>query len=497
MNVPISRLYAVVLVLLATLVYFTSKWAVFDAESLEDETANRRPLIEEQQVPRGTITTSDGVLIARSNPQGGGPNPVYVREYPEADPSLFGNPVGYSFVEVGRTGIERSENDILAGEQNEFASILDQIRDVPQEGGDLTITIDAEAQRVAAQALQSAISANSAGFPDNQAGSVVAMEPDTGAVRVMASVPGFDPNSVQDEAARNALGEDPLSPLLNRATQAEGYPPGSTMKVVTAAAGLDSGEITPDTVINADSPKEIGGFPLENFGNASEGDITATAALTGSVNTYWAQVGERLGQDTYFEYMDRFGFNADPQLDLPDGEMTPSGVELEGGELASPDDPVDIGRVAIGQGSLNATPIQMAEVAATVANGGRLMQPTFLQEAKDPDGRTIEKLDPDEQSQVISEETASQLAEMMTNVVNDGTAQGLSVVTGPGTLAGKTGTAEIDPATGLNQPWFIAFAPVDDPQIAVAATIERCTGCTGGEVAGPVATAVMDSLLSG
>lgn len=497
MNVPISRLYAFVLVLLATLVYFTSKWAVFDAESLEDKTANRRPLIEEQQVPRGTITTSDGVLIAESRPQGGGPNPVFVRDYPSPDPSLFGNPVGYSFVDVGRTGIERSENDILAGEQNEFASILDQIRDVPQEGGDLTITIDAEAQRVAAQALQSAISANGAGFPENQAGSVVAIEPDTGAVRAMVSVPGFDPNSVQNEATRNALSNDPLSPLLNRATQAEGYPPGSTMKVVTAAAGLDSGEITPDTVINADSPKEIGGFPLENAGGEPFGDITATVALTNSVNTYWAQVGERLGQDTYFEYMDRFGFNADPELDLPDGEMTPSGVELEGGGLASPDDPVDIGRVAIGQGSLNATPIQMAEVAATVANEGRLMQPTFVQEAKDPDGRTIEKLDPDEQSQVISEETASQLAEMMTNVVNEGTASNLSVVTGPGTLAGKTGTAEIDPETGVNQPWFIGFAPVDDPQIAVAATIERCNGCFGGLVAGPIATAVMDSLLSG
>jgi peptidoglycan glycosyltransferase len=498
-NVPITRLYAFLLILFALLVYFTSKWAVFDAESLEDETANRRPLIEEQQVPRGTITTSDGVLIAESNPQGGGPRPVYVRNYPEADPSLFGNPVGYSFVDVGRTGIEQSENDILAGEQNEFASILDQIRDVPQEGGDLTITIDAEAQQVGAQAVQAAIDANSAAFPENQAGSVVAIEPDTGAVRAMVSVPGFDPNAVQDQAAFQQLNDpdNPGQPLLNRATQAQGYPPGSTMKVVTAAAGLDSGEITPDTVINADSPKDIGGFPLQNFGNDSFGDITATAALTDSVNTYWAQVGERLGQETYFEYMDRFGFNADPGLDYPDNQMTASGVELEGGGLAEPDDPVDIGRVAIGQGSLNATPLQMAEVAATVANDGTLMQPTFLQEAKDPDGRTIEKLDPDEQSQVMSEEAASQLQEMMTNVVNDGTAAGLSVVTGAGTLAGKTGTAEINPATGLNQPWFIGFAPVDDPQIAVAATIERCTGCFGGEVAGPIATAVMDSLLSG
>ena len=491
MNVPITRLYAFLLILFATLVYFTSKWAVFDAESLEDKTQNRRPLIEEQQVPRGTITTSDGVLIAESKPQGGGPHPVYVRDYPADDPSVFGNPTGYSFVNVGRTGIEQSENDILAGEQNEFASILDQIRDVPQEGADLTITIDAQAQRLAVQQLNSAIASTpgAAGF----GGSVVALEPDTGAVRVMASVPGFDPNQVQDSKTFSQLSQDPDAPLVNRPTQSI-YEPGSTMKVVTASAALDSGEFTPDSMLSGQTGIRIGGVPLENAGGETFGDIDMDFALTHSVNTYFAQVGEQLGTETMFEYMNRFGFNSDPELDYPDNQMAPSGVYSEG-HLLDDSDAIDIGRVAIGQERLLVTPLQMAEVAATIGNSGTLMQPTFLQEAKDPDGRTIEQLDPDEQSNVVSEETASQVTEMMTHVTEEGTAAGLTV--GGAAFAGKTGTAEIDVQAGLNRPWFIGFAPADDPQIAVAVMLERCQGCFGGEVSGPIATAVMEDLLSG
>ena len=313
-NSPIVRLYGLMLLLFAALVGFTSYWAVFDADNLKDNPENRRPLIAEQTVQRGIIKTADGVTVAESFPVGGGKNPVYVREYPQG--TLFGHPVGYSFIEVGRTGIERSENGFLAGERNEFASIIDQIRDVPQEGDDVTLTIDAQTQGIATQALESAIAANAP--TSGVGGGVVAIEPDTGAVRVMASSPGFDPNGLKNEGESERLNDAQGSPLLNRPTQSV-YPPGSTMKVVTAAAGLDSGEIQPDTVINADSPKEIGGVDLQNAGGESFGDISATDALTNSVNTYWAQVGERLGTGTMVEYMERFGFYADPELDYPDG----------------------------------------------------------------------------------------------------------------------------------------------------------------------------------
>ncbi len=485
MNKPILRIYVLVLLLFTTLVYFTSKWTVFDAEELEAQTANRRPLIEQQQIPRGSIETRDGVLIAESVPEGGGRNPIYVRRYPQG--ALFGNPVGYNFVDVPPSGIEAAENDLLIGEENEFASIIDGLRGQQPAGADLTLTIDSEAQRIATEALQGAIT-----DPESPGGAVVAIEPATGAVRVMASVPGYDPNVIREDGDLSSL-DVPGSPLFNRATQAT-YPPGSTMKVVTAAAALDSGEFDPGTVLNADSPKQISGVDLQNFGSESFGDIDMTTALTNSVNTYWAQVGEQLGPETMVEYMERFGFYSDPELGLPADEMAPSGV-ISGDELVR--EGFDVGRVAIGQGGeegqLLATATQMAEVAATVANGGTLMRPTFIQEARDPDGRTIEELDPEEQSEVLSEESAAQLVEMMTNVTREGTASGLSVAGVE--FAGKTGTAEID-LEGTNQPWFIGFAPSQDPQIAVAATVERCQGCFGGEVPGPIATQVMENLLA-
>jgi penicillin-binding protein A len=235
--------------------------------------------------------------------------------------------------------------------------------------------------------------------------------------------------------------------------------------------------------------------PLANAGGEDFGTIDMTDALTNSVNTYWAQVGEQLGTETMVEYMERFGFYSDPPLDFPSDELTPSGAINSDGELVR--EGFDVGRVAIGQGGEEGqdlvTPLQMAQVAAAVANGGQLMEPTFLQQVTDPDGRTTDELDPDVQSTVMSEETASQVAEMMTNVAEEGTASGLSVA--GSTLAGKTGTAEIDIDAGINQAWFIGFAPADDPQIAVAATIERCQGCFGGDTAGPIATDVMGSLL--
>jgi peptidoglycan glycosyltransferase len=490
-NAPIIRLYGLILVLFAALVGFTSYWAVFDADELKDNPQNRRPLIAEQTVKRGTIETADGVTVAESFPQGGGKNPVYVRQYPQG--ALFGNPVGYSFIEAGRTGIERSENGFLAGERNEFTSILDQLRDVPQEGDDVTLTIDSEAQRVATQGLESAIASTPGA--SGGGGAAVAIAPATGAVLAMASVPGFDPNLVKNTDTLRQLNRDKSAPIVNRATQST-YPPGSTMKVVTAAAALDSGEFTPDSVLSGASPQQIGGVPLSNAGGEQFGDIDMTTALTNSVNTYFAQVGENLGTDTMVEYMKRFGFYSDPPLGYPDGQMAPSGPYNSDGDLVN--DGFDVGRVAIGQGGAEgqdlATPLQMAEVAATVANGGVLMKPTFVERVTDPDGRVTRELDPSEEDRAISEETAAQLTEMMTNVTQEGTASGLTV--DGVTFAGKTGTAEIDLDAGINQPWFVAFAPAQEPQVAVAATIERCDGCFGAEVAGPIATQIMETLLN-
>ncbi len=487
MNVPIRRLLAVVLVLFALLVGFTSNWAVFDATELEAKVENKRPLFEAQQIKRGRILTADGQVIANSSKEGDDESYQYVRRYPLG--SLFGNPIGYSFITQGTSGFERAENARLTGEENEFVSILDQIRGRHRQGSDIVTTLDASAQQLATDQLEAT------GRP----GAVVALEPDTGAVRVMASTPGFDPNRVPEDL--DQLNRADPSVLTNRAIQSL-YPPGSTFKVVTAAAALDAGAATPDTVLSGASPQTFSGVELANAGGEQFPDIDMRTALTNSVNTYFAQLGEMVGPETLLDYMDRFGFGKDPEVQLPDEQKAASGifvVDDKRGGFKQVDEGFDIARVAIGQGGeegeVRASVTQMAEVAATVANGGKLMKPTLVEKVIDPDGRVSDELDPEVQSDVMSEETAAALADMMTSVAEEGTAAGLSV-TGT-TFAGKTGTAEIDIEQDIAQPWFIAFAPVEDPQIAIAVTTDPCAGCFGGTDAGPIATAVMSEILSG
>jgi peptidoglycan glycosyltransferase len=473
MNTQIVKLFGFLVVLYALLFGFTSYWSVFDADSLEANIANKRPLLEEQQIDRGDILAADGSVIARSVPRGEGDDKVFVRRYPEG--SLYGNPIGYSFVQQGQVGFELEHNDELVGEKTEFLTVLDELQGHAQVGNKVQSALDPDAQRAAVEGL------------GGQRGAVVAIVPSTGEVRAMVSIPEYDPNDVPEDLAR--LNTEQSAPLFNRATQA-GYQPGSTMKVVTATAAIDSGEYTPDDTVTGRSPKEISGVPLQNAGGEQFGDIPLTEALTNSVNTVWAEVGENLGKDTMYKYMERFGFDQKPRLDYPGFQLATSGV-FEGNRLLTTDDSIDIGRVAIGQERLNVTPLQMAEVAAAVANEGELMEPRLWSKVIDPDGRE-EKLDPQRQSRVMSEDTAATLNDMMQSVVAEGT--GTAAALSGIDVAGKTGTAEIDIEGGVNQAWFIGFAPADDPEIAVAATVERTSGF-GGTVAGPIAKAVMEAIL--
>jgi len=207
-----------------------------------------------------------------------------------------------------------------------------------------------------------------------------------------------------------------------------------------------------------------------------------------------------VGQDRLFETMEKFGFNAKPPIDLPSDELLPSGVELEDGSLANRNDPVDLARVAIGQERLLATPLQMAMVAAAVANRGHLMAPQIWSRVIDPDGRVVKQLDPSEFSQPVGEQTAEELTTAMEGVVNEGTGTNAAIPGVP--VAGKTGTAETpgNEACGggsdENQAWFIGFAPADDPQIAIAASVE-CTTKFGNDVAAPIFRDVAESILSG
>lgn len=478
MTKPILRLFATIVLLFAVLVIWTTRWSVLEAKDLRDNALNKRPLFAQLHVKRGPIRAAGGAVLARSVR---GQGDTYRRTYPTG--ALFGHPVGYANIALQQlSGIERYRNDELSGQGNELESLADQLQGKRQEGDAVVTTLDPDAQRIATEQLEAT----------GSAGAVVALDPRTGAVKVMASVPGYDPNRLGEPGAFRALNTDPAAPLLDRATQG-GYVPGSTFKVLTAAAALDSGKFTPDSVLNGDSPQDISGVPMANDGNESYGDIPLSTAMQFSVNTVFGQIGEQLGKGTMGDYMRRFGFYGKPPLDYPDDEMIASGERLDGRLLPMASDQVDVGRVAIGQDKLAVTPLQMAMVVAAVANGGVLMQPRLTERIIDPDGR-VERIEPREFGRPISRKSAEQLNLMMRTVVESGTGTAVQL---PGIqVAGKTGTAQVGTVgSNVTQPSFVAFAPADSPRIAIAVTVERSQGGFGGTVAAPIARAVLESLL--
>ncbi|MGZ4184592.1 MAG: peptidoglycan D,D-transpeptidase FtsI family protein [Solirubrobacteraceae bacterium] len=470
MNVPIARLFGVIVLLFALLVVWTSRWTVFDAGALNNDVLNRRTLIDELKIKRGRIIADDGTVLARSVPAVAG---TYTRFYPTSN--LFAHAVGYSIAAQGRSaGLERSRGDALRGVQTGLSSIFGQL--TPRRvGDDVYTSLDPKAQRVALQGLA------------GRAGSVVALDPRTGAVKVMVALPDYNNNHPDAKGASVST--------FNRATQS-GYPPGSTFKVVTATAAIDSGQFTPNSVVNGNSPKTISGVPLSNDLNQSFGPITLTKALTYSVNTVWAQVAEQVGRATMTKYMKRFGFYAKPPLDYPPEQIAESRPYSPTGRAYPPASPrEDIGRIGIGQGGLAVTPLQMAMVASAVADGGKLMTPRLATKAVDQDGRTVQTYKPSVMSQVMSPSTAAQVTQMMKNVVEEGT--GTPAQLGNISVAGKTGTAQVGiVGSNLTQPWFIGFAPVGNPKVAVAVTVERTQGGFGGTVAAPIAKQVIQTLLS-
>jgi penicillin-binding protein A len=479
MNAPILKLFGLVMVLFAALVGMTSYNSVINAEEYRDNALNKRPQIEQAQIRRGTIRARDGSLLARSVKDEDG---LYERRYTDRA-RRFSHVLGYDYaLGIGRAGLERERNDALVGEENEVTSIVDDLRGERRVGDNVVTNLDPRAQQVALNAL------------GGRRGSVVAIEPATGKVRVMASTPGFDPNALRRPANYSRLSQAANSPLFNRATQA-GYAPGSTMKVVTAAAALDSGEFTPQSTVSGRSPIIISGVPLKNFSDRQFGAIPLTTALTNSVNTVWAQVAQKLGRERIAQYMERFGFGTDPPMDYPDAQMFASGVyDFKRNALISAGSRrVDIGRVAIGQERLRVTPLQMATVAATVANGGVRMQPRITSRIVDVDGRVVERIEPKEGERVMSATSAGQLTQMMSDVVREGT--GTAAALEGIEVAGKTGTAELNIARRINQPWFIGFAPRSSPKVAIAVTLENVIGGQGGVVAAPIAKQVMQELL--
>jgi len=477
-NRPIVRLYGLVVLLFALLVAFTSRWTVFEASSLRSNKLNARALLEQERISRGRILAADGTVLARSVRRAEG---TYQRRYPQGEE--FAHAVGFSYInpDLGQTGLERFRNAALSGQTGtNLQTILDQLQGKRPQGDEVLTTLDPKAQRTAIAAL------------GEHHGAVVALDPRDGAVKVLASTPSFDPNKLTVPGAYEKLTKDTQgTPLVNRTTQF-GYAPGSTFKVVTATAAIDTGQFTPQSRLSGRNDLLVSGVPLGNDNGESLGQITLTEALVKSVNTVWAQVAEKLGKRTMARYMTRFGFDRKPKLDYPTDEMSSSG-EYFRGRILSPTSPrVDVGRMGIGQDKLAVVPLQMAEVAAAVANHGRLMVPHLTERIVDPDGRTVQQVSPRVQAVVMKPATATAVTGMMEAVVNEGTGTEAQI---PGVqVAGKTGTAETQVGTAINNVWFIAFAPATDPRVAVAVTLEHVPG-QGASFAAPVARQVMEVLL--
>ncbi len=489
MNRRIARLTYVSLALVGVLVVMTTYWQTWAAPALADRQDNSVKRVAEFSIDRGLIVArSPFRRLARNVQRHVDQRTLYFRRYPQAD--LTAHVVGYSTVDRSRTGLERSLNDYLTASNSNLATvgdrILDELRGRTIQGNDVVTNLDVNAQQVALDAL------------GDNCGAVVALDPRTGKVRAMVSSPSFDPNLVEtDFASLDAITANctPASPLLNRAS-AGLYVPGSTFKVITASAALESKKFTPGSLFEDPGYCTVYGKHVNNFDTTSPfGTINLEDALTYSVNSVFCNIGLKLGAKRILDTAKRFGFYELPPLETPADERRASGL-YQGGKLYYPkvDSNVDAGRMAFGQERLLVTPLQMAMVAGAIGNGGKLMEPQVVGRIVSPDGKTIVKERPRLIRRAVTPSTANAVAKMMRLVVERGTGTAAQI---PGySVGGKTGTGETG-VPGSNTTWFIAFAGPDDEspaELAVAVVLQNQSG-TGGTTAAPIARDVMEAIL--
>ena len=468
----------------------TATYWLWRAPDLEARQGNPQLIVRDLEVERGLILAADGrtELAANRRRRLEDGRVWYLRRYPER--SLTAHAVGYSTIGRSRTGLELSLNDYLTGSNANLSTVLDstldKLRGIPRQGNDVVTTLDLDAQRAAADGLA------------GKCGAAVALEPSTGRVLALASSPSFNPNLVEsdfDSIEAITAPCRPAAPLLDRATAGR-FVPGSTFKVVTAAAALDTGTFNPQSQFDDPGYCTLFGQRVFNFSDQGTpsgfGRVTLTQAVQNSINSVFCNIGKELGADVVLEYAKRFGFYQRPPIELPSEEVLISGL-YRNGRLYDPDDPseVDPGRLAFGQERLVVTPLQMALVAAGVANEGVVMEPKLVERIVAPDGDVIQRFEPQEWTKAVEPSTAADLTAMMELAVQAGTGVAAQI---PGiSVAGKTGTAETGVA-GRNNTWFIAFAPADRPEVAVAVALTDQAG-TGGVTAAPIARAIIEAAL--
>jgi penicillin-binding protein A len=495
-NKQLNRLAMVAVLLLVALVAATTYWQAWASAGLQNRQDNAIQRVVQFTIQRGLIETGPKAIFAANHRVKRNGQSLFFRRYPQH--KLAAQTIGYSTASRAQAGLEKSMNDYLTGSNtnlsNAFKRALDKLGGGTVKGNSLLLTLRPGAQRIAQQQLGS------------RCGAVVAMNVHTGAVYVMASTPSFDPNQISTNYAKvlNIRGDCGQGfALLNRATSGL-YTPGSTFKIITAAAALDTGAYKPTSTFDDPGYCTEYGQKVSNANNPDQtaesyGHVDLVQGFQHSINSVFCNIGMQIGAKVILDYAKRFGFYKTPPLETPADERAPSGLykyTKAGRVLNDPKDPnsVDPGRLAFGQTTMLATPLQMAMVAATVGNGGIVPKPYVVQKIVAPDGSTVRQTHPGNLGRAIKPETAAELTQMMIAVVQGGTGttaqiQGIQV-------AGKTGTAE----TGVDHiytAWFVAFAPADNPQVAVAVVLEKQANGFGGAVAAPIAKSVLQALLHG
>lgn len=510
MNATLRRLSTIVMVMFLALMVSTTWIQFVQAESLNDDPRNVRGIYSALGRDRGPIVVSNGDPIVTSVPVDD--NFKYQRTYSDGDAgaaAVFAPVTGYFAINGTVTGMERYANSYLAGEDDSLW--LDRLQNLitgeEAQGSSVELTIDPKVQKAAWDAL------------GDNVGAAVAINPKTGAILAMVSKPSFDPNTlaVHDNAAVTAASEElfnykpqvnsiggeerlsPYGPTINRTINAI-YPPGSTFKLLTAAAAIEYDGMTPETSIPARDTYQLPGTTGEggqvrNFDGETcspTGQMTLKDALRISCNTAFLELANTVGKDGMQQMFQDFGFT--DSLEIP---MTTSvGVYPGLSDTATDDSDARIALSGMGQGDLRLTPLQVAMMSAAIANDGDLMEPYLIQSVRDSDLELVSQTKPSRYKSPFSSSTADALTEMMVAVVEDGSGTGAQI---PGVqVAGKTGTAEDDPRSPTL--WFTSFAPADDPQVAVAVVLENegqsTNETTGGALASPIAAQIMQAAIS-
>lgn len=437
---------------------------VFRGSELSAHALNRRNWEMSKTVPRGSILAAGGKTVANSIPVGEGGGVQYTRDYPYG--KIFAPVTGFISDKYGKAGIENSYNQYLSGIENPQYQ-LGPVSRLWQRGGyNIILSIDADLQRTAYNALA------------EYRGAVIVMDPGTGKILALVSKPSYDPESINE--AWKSIINDPASPLLDRALQGL-YPPGSSIKPLVAAAALEEEVTNTKKIYNSPGYLKIGSYTLHEINSKPLGDVNLGRAMALSSNVAFGQIGLDLGRDRLGKYFDKFGFDKEISLALPaEKSRLPQFNKLADGEVA---------QTAIGQGELLVTPLSMALMTSAIANQGIMMKPILVTAITNEQGQIIKTFAPEVWLKPVSGKTANTVQTLMGEVVNWGT--GTAAKISGLQIAGKTGTAE-NPH-GSPHAWFIGLAPMEKPKIVVVVIVEN--GGSGGAVAAPIARRIFEQAL--